>query len=102
MKLMNKTLEKALPKLYATEKVDAADKIIQVHYFNPSGAGNWYAVEYSPEDRLFFGYVSIFGDECDEWGYFSLDELEGYKPKFGLPIERDLYWKPIPFSQLKR
>jgi hypothetical protein len=40
---------------------------------------------------MFFGYVSLFGDDCDEFGYFSLEELESIKCKFGLGIERDLY-----------
>ena len=35
--------------------------------------------EYFPEEREFFGYVSIFGDHCDEWGYFSLDEIASVK-----------------------
>ena len=48
------------------------------------------ATEYEPKTRTFFGYVSIFGDWNDEWGYFSLDELQSYKGRFGLGIERDL------------
>lgn len=62
------------------------DPIVVVKYFNPRGAGTWLATEYFPDEQLFFGYVSIFGDHCDEWGYFSLAELEG----LGY-IERDLY-----------
>ena len=50
---------------------------------------------------MFFGYVSIFNDDCDEWGYFSLTELETIKGRFGLGIERDLYFKSRPFSQIK-
>ena len=41
---------------------------------------------------MIFGYVSIFGDWNDEWGYFSLAELESYKGPLGIGIERDLYW----------
>ena len=37
--------------------------------------------------------MSIFGDYCDEWGYFSLDELESATGPLGLHIERDLWWK---------
>ena len=29
-----------------------------------------------PEEKTFFGYVQIFHDHNDEWGYFSLAELE--------------------------
>ncbi|NCC71199.1 DUF2958 domain-containing protein [bacterium] len=77
------------------------DPIIIAKFFNPVGPGTWYATEYNPEDKMFFGYVSIFNDDCDEWGYFSLTELESIKGRLGLGIERDLYFKPRPFSQIK-
>jgi len=90
MKLMTKELEARFKEIGSQE--DIKDPIIIAKYFNPSGAGTWYATEYNPEKRLFFGYVSIFGDLNDEWGYFSLDELDSFKGQFGLGIERDLYF----------
>jgi len=48
---------------------------------------------------LFFGYV--IGHE-EEWGYFLLSELESVRGPGGLTIERDLYFKPGPFSQIIR
>lgn len=66
------------------------DPIVIAKFFNPCGAGTWYATEYDLETRTFFGYVSIFGDHNDEWGDFSLDELEAFRTPFGLGIERDL------------
>ena len=76
------------------------DPLIIAKFFNPTGAGTWYATEYDPQTRTFFGYASIFGDHNDEWGYFSLDELETYQGRFGLGIERDLYFKEQPASQV--
>jgi len=90
MKLITKELEARFKEIGSQE--DIKDPIIIAKYFNPSGAGTWYATEYNPEKRLFFGYVSIFGDLNDEWGYFSLDELDSFKGQFGLGIERDLYF----------
>jgi len=90
MKLMTKELEARFKEVGSQE--DIKDPLIIAKYFNPSGAGTWYATEYNPEERLFFGYVSIFGDLNDEWGYFSIDELESFKSQFGLGIERDLYF----------
>ena len=90
MRLMTKTLEKRFAKIGSQE--NSNDPIIIAHYFNPTGAGDWWATEYYPEDRRIFGYASIFNDWCDEWGYTSLDELEAYKGPWGLGIERDLYW----------
>ena len=47
-----------------------------------------------------FGYLSIFGDHRDEWGYLSLDELESVSGPFGIGIERDLYFRSRPISEL--
>ena len=90
MKLITKELEKRFEMVGSQE--DIKDPLVIAKYFNPTGAGTWYATEYNPKERLFFGYVSIFGDWNDEWGYFSLDELEGFKGQFGLGIERDLFF----------
>ena len=90
MRLMTKTLEKRFAKIGSQESV--ADPLIVAKFFNPGGAGTWYATEYELGRKDFFGYVSIFGDECDEWGSFSLKELESVRGAFGLGIERDLYW----------
>ena len=96
MKLMTKTLERRFAKIGSQE--NKKDPIIVAKFFNPTGAGTWYATEYDSKTRAFFGYVSIFGDWNDEWGYFSLDELQSYKGKFGLGIERDLYFQEQPAS----
>ena len=90
MMLMTKTLEKRFAKVGSQENVK--DPVIVAKFFNPAGAGTWYATEYDPETQTFFGYVSIFGDWNDEWGYFSLAELESYKGPLGIGIERDLYF----------
>jgi hypothetical protein len=60
--------------------------------FTRVARSTWYATEYDSENKLFFGYVSIFGGIEDEWGYFSLTELESYESPYGTGIERDLYW----------
>jgi hypothetical protein len=98
MKLMTKELEKRFAQIGS--QADEKDPLVIAKYFNPTGAGTWYATEYNPETRLFFGYVSIFGDWNDEWGSFSLDELENYRGRFGLGIERDLYFQEQKSSQV--
>ena len=80
---------------------DSPDPRVVAKFFNPSGPGTWYATEYDPESRIFYGYVSIFGDHCDEWGSFSLAELEGYRGPFGLGLERDLFFREAPISQVE-
>ena len=98
MKLMTKQLEKRFAQVGFQE--NNRDPIIIAKFFNPTGAGTWYATEYEPKTRTFFGYVSIFGDWNDEWGYFSLDELQSYKGRFGLGIERDLYFREKRASEV--
>lgn len=90
MKLMTKELERRFAQVGSQEQVE--DPLIIAKFFNPAGVGTWYATEYDPVTRIFFGYVSIYGDWNDEWGDFSLDELESYRGPFGLGIERDLYF----------
>ena len=89
MELLTKQLEKRFAEIGRQE--NEKDPIVVAKFFNASGAGYWYATEYDPETKVFFGYVSIFGDINDEWGDFSLEELENYKGSFGLGIERDLH-----------
>ncbi len=89
MQLMTKGLEARFASIGSQEGNE--DPIVVAKFFNPAGAGTWYATEYIPEERVFFGYASIFGDECDEWGNFSLEELESIKGFGGLGVERDLY-----------
>ena len=98
MRLMTKQLEKRFLKVGNQSELE--DPVVIAKFFNPCGAGTWYATEYDPKDKIFFGYASIFGDWNDEWGYFSLDELEAYKGPYGLGIERDLFFDEKPFSQV--
>ncbi len=98
MKLLTKQLEKRFAQVGS--QADKKDPLVITKFFNPTGAGTWYASEYDPVHKIFFGYVSIFGDWNDEWGSFSLKELESYKGRFGLGIERDLYFEEKPFSQV--
>lgn len=99
MKLLTKELLERFNKVGRQEEVK--DPIVITKFFNPTGAGTWYATEYNPESKIFFGYVSIFGDWNDEWGYFSLEELESLRGPFGLGIERDLYFKEKRFSEVE-
>jgi len=96
MKLLTKVIEKQIPPPYSTK--DQGDPIVVAKFFTPWSFWTWYVLEYDPKERLFFGYVTGFEDEL---GYFSLDELESIRGPFGLKIERDLYWKPVPLSKVK-
>lgn len=98
MRLMTAELKKRFAKVGSQEHVK--DPVIIAKFFNPTGAGTWWATEYDPENKMIFGYASIFGDWNDEWGYSSLEELESYKGPLGIGIERDLYWTEKRVSQI--
>jgi len=91
MKLLTKTIEKTIPKLYANDGKDPKNVKIKVKFF-AKGSQNWYITEYNPEERIFFGYVELFAS-CGELGYISLDELEENSSDrvFG-GVERDRYF----------
>ena len=84
--------------LYAQEKVK--DPIVHIKFFTPDSNWTWYATEgqADEDDFRFFGYVCGFEEEL---GYFVLSELESARGPLGLPIERDLYFRPTPLSQIK-
>lgn len=98
MKLLTKELIQRFA--HVGKQEDSKDPIVVAKFFNPAGAGTWYATEYDPVTREFFGYVSIFGDWNDEWGSFSLEELENYRGPFGVSIERDLYFEEKNISEV--
>jgi hypothetical protein len=98
MQLLTKELLKRFMQIGSQENIK--DPIVIAKFFNPTGAGTWFATEYDPESQTFFGFVSIFGDWNDEWGYFSLKELEDYRGRFGLGIERDLYFGEKRMSEV--
>lgn len=98
MQLLPAELRAQLPALYAQEKVK--DKIVYLKFFTPWTNWTWYVTEGGPDgdDFIFFGYVIGFEEE---WGYFSLNEMQAIRGPGGLTIERDLHFQPTPFSKLK-
>jgi hypothetical protein len=98
MKLMTKEIEAKLPALYSQEKVK--DPMVVAKFFDPAGSWTWYVIEGSKEgdDTIFYGLVK--GHEI-ELGNFSLNELQSFKGRFGLGIERDIHWRPRPLSEVR-
>ncbi len=95
MELLPKHIQELLPPLYSQEG-KGEDAVAQVKFFTPWTSWTWYASEYDPAERLFFGIV--IGHER-EFGYFTLDELEAIEGPGGLRIERDLYWRARPLRE---
>ena len=92
MKLLTSTIQAALPPIGAQDGL-GYDAVAHVKFFTPDSSWTWYATEYDPAERMFYGLV--LGME-QELGYFSLDELEAVRGPLGLPIERDQHFMPKP------
>ena len=89
-----------LPRLYATENTPWQDTVIHEHFF--LGGCDWYAAEYSPDERIFFGYAILNNDlQNSEWGYVSFDELRSVNVR-GIEVDRDLHWKPTKASDIEK
>lgn len=96
MRLLTKEIEAKLPPLNSTE--DGGKEVMaMVRFFTPDASWSWYATEYDPVDKLFFGLVCGFEKEL---GYFSLDELKSIRGLLGLRIERDIFFTPVPLYSL--
>jgi len=104
MKLLTQEIRRKLPPLYAQDG-KGGNAVVYVKYFTPSSSWTWYATEGEPVrgdsgkevDFRFFGLVD---GHCRELGYFVLSELEEVRGPMGLPIERDLYWKPKTLGEI--
>lgn len=72
--------------------------IARVKLFDPTGSWTWFISGYDPEDRIAWGVVVGFERE---YGDIYMPELVAIRGGFGLPIERDLYWTPVPLSEAK-
>ena len=98
MKLITKELEKIIPPFYSSEDVALEDKIVYAKFFLPDAQWNWLVLEYDRESNSIFALV----DGLDaELGYASIEELEQVRGHLGLHVERDIYFKPIRYGDMK-
>lgn len=95
--LLPHSLLSDIPDLYETE--GTLDPLCVVKLFTPVANWSWYIIEISKEDRDYcFGYVVGLESEL---GYFTLSEIEMLRGALNLPVERDEFFEPIPFSKVK-
>ena len=98
MELLPVELRKTLPPLYSQESCPTP--IVHVKLFTPDSSFTWFVTEGAEQedgDWLLFGFV--IGLE-EEWGYSLLSEIAIARGALGLPVERDLWFKPGPIDQV--
>lgn len=91
-----------IPKLYATENIPLADKLIYLHFFIADC--DWYIAEYDGKD-LFWGYAILNGDYVNaEWGYISFGELKEIKigGLFEVDCETEESWRIRKVSEVEK
>ncbi|RKY09404.1 MAG: hypothetical protein DRP56_02680 [Planctomycetota bacterium] len=104
MKLLPQEIRETLPVIGAQDG-KGGRAIAYVKYFTPSSNWTWFALSGEPildgtgkeVEFQFFGLV--FGHD-KELGYFNLSELEEVRGPMGLPIERDLHFKPKMLAEI--
>ena len=98
MKLITKEVAKKIPALYSQDGA-GMDAIVHVKFFYPAGAATWYITELDPEEGLAFGWADL--GHGGELGYVSIAELEAFRGRFGLGIERDIHFTPRPLRECR-
>ena len=97
MKLFTKEIEeKAQAQFSKGSDLDSQNVVAK--FFNPTGAGTWYLMNQDPNDPDYcWGICRIF-----EWeiGSFSKSDLENFKGRMGLGIERDLHFTVVNAKNL--
>lgn len=92
--LLTKELQAQFAKVGRQESL-GENALVIAKFFHPIGRYTFYATEYDPALREFFGYTI---NAAQEWGTTSLDELEQTVVR-GLHVERDLHFTQVPLVQ---
>ena len=92
MKLLTKQILADFKKQGYTDGKPKDQVKVIVKFFNPTGSQNWYMIEYDETNREFFGLYTSADSYEPEFGYSSLDEIEAFRGRLGLGIERDMYF----------
>ena len=72
----------------------AKNGFFHVRIFDPAGSSVWYVTDWDGQD-ICFGLVDGFKKE---WGTFSLRNLSMHRGPFGIGLEADVSFSPIPYS----
>lgn len=97
MKLFTKAIEAKAQAQFPLGN-DLEKQVVVAKFFNPTGAGTWYLINQDPQETDYcWGICHIFTWEV---GSFSKSELENYRGKFSLGIERDLHFEEVNAKKL--
>ena len=98
MKLITKAVEKELAKYPLYSQDSKGDNAIAVCKFFLQGY-TWYVLEAEKADNGYEFFGIIVGQH-NEYGYFTLSQLESVTGQWGLRVERDRGFKPTKVKDL--
>jgi len=96
MELMTKEIEVKAQVQFP--KGSDMNQLVVAKFFDPTGSWTWYLMNQDPADPDYLWGI-VKGLEI-EMGSFSLAELSSVKGAFGLGIERDKWFTPIPAQEI--
>ena len=103
MRLLTQDIRRRLPPPYAQDG-KGGRAIVYLKLFTPDSEWTWYLTEGSPitEDgrEVDFQFFGLVEGHCQELGYVMLSELEAVRGPMGLPIERDVHWRPKTLEEI--
>ena len=91
MKILTAPILTAFAKQGYTGNKETKDIKVVMKMFNPAGAGTFYLYE-KLDDDTYMAYVNLGDPTYAELGAVSLTELEEYRGRMGLGIERDMHF----------
>jgi hypothetical protein len=90
-------------KLPTYDQLDEADGhtfdniVCKIRLFNPTGVGTWWIAAYDPDTQIAWGVAEL---DYREVGSIGITELVRFRGRYGLPIERDLHFRPTTISAI--
>ena len=99
MKLITKKIENELAKYPLYSQDGKGKEAVAICKFFLQGF-TWYVLEAQKNgnDYEFFGIVD--GLE-KEYGYFTLSQLQSLRGRWGITVERDMYFKPTKVKDIR-
>ena len=93
---MTKEIQEKAEKQY--DEDSDMEQMVVAKFFDAMGSWTWYLMNLDPENNDYaWGIVDGFAVEMGSW---LMSELQDVKLQFGLGIERDTSFKPVPASEV--
>ena len=92
LKFITKEIERAFERQGDTSRKTAEEIKVIAKWFNPTGVGSWYCYEYDKQDDIMQCFVNLGDPMFAESGAVSVDELQSFRGRLGIGIERDKFF----------